>query len=1321
MHKANPLNSEGFKMSACSNFVEQIWKPGSCKNCFYPRSAHRQPQSPSDVRAGNLPVLHSLNGIRIKSENTHQDDDCVIAALYSKPTIAVKPTMITSDTAEVWAELNSTETLSQVSWKMYSTSNSTLKPEDISRVTLDNFKKPFGHNYNCASDTTSQCVLNGLQSRDKNMGINAVHNLTYVSHLGGPADKATFLKEKLPTSYEESTRVTTPNDDGDIKKLNCIQEEAALLSLKSRSGYSSGTHGNKETCRHITHSCKDKPAPPGTLQSKDNTVRQGTGIPDTGLCNLDNPMQGRPAKNGLKSSEWGCSKNLYFSKIKVSLHSKSDTLSDTFSYDRMKDNPFASPTNSDSQISEFHPLKNYKKGLATSPQHFTFPEPHLQLQAEESHSEPIYAESTKRKGVLGRVGVGTKTDGQIDGSCKKQAADASEEKLQSLHKTVFHDSTTLVTAKITVMAAHTEEDNRTIYLSSPDSAVGVQWTSNSPSTNDRASLSPSFHWGEQSQGKQEIKFAEVSQKSLVHQSNKCQGNNSAVVPPKMTKLSTSKRLSPPTHNAGMICSPSHKKEIMEVNDRCLPSLSGDRRQKLYQASWSRQCRIDEEEEEEASLSQQSRTSALGSGQLVASSSASCNYDDRTNLEKPKSRQGMSKSASCPVELAKVSSAIEDSSHPPPPPPKKQSRHLLKMNKSSSELENLSLGSVESLGESFKAMNVSQSNVNINVSFSTGSVDSLDSRTCSEGGQSYEAVNSPTLSHGGDEKLFPQVSCPMDSSVGTPHGFLQPPPLPIKKTINRASSVPDNSAWGRAYPARTGVNPSSPRQNLSNSESNVCGQEVTHVGYPLSPGDKQVMFSSSESLEKCCRGSRHRTEVQNRNCLQSRGSQVLSSSQLSVSSHTSSGSSLQLHHLLSNIDSKEGMYAKLSGLYAQSMRRLVNKCDDHFMRDQKKEFRFNENNWSLFKLTSNKPCCNAGDAIYYCATCAKDPLNNYAVKMCKTEDSKTQSYCSLSLPVHFNIQQDCGHFVASVPSSMLHHLDTYQGPSASEDQPGSLSTEEECVVVITREVPFCTTAGFVKESVSSHQANPEVYERQVCLLLLQLCNGLEHLKEHGIIHRDLCLQNLLLVHCQTSPDKIKDGKYVPRLIVSNFSKAKHKPGSEDSKPRRDKARLAPEIMAASQYKKFDEFQTGILIYELLHQPNPFEVRTSLHEQEYSQKDLPPLPSLSVYSRGLQHLAHLLLEADPIKRIRISEAKRILQCLLWGPRKDLTDQPFSHEEALHCALQNWIDMKRALLMMKFAERALEPKQSVSLEDWLCCQYLASADPCYLYKTLKLIRLI
>lgn len=54
------------------------------------------------------------------------------------------------------------------------------------------------------------------------------------------------------------------------------------------------------------------------------------------------------------------------------------------------------------------------------------------------------------------------------------------------------------------------------------------------------------------------------------------------------------------------------------------------------------------------------------------------------------------------------------------------RHLLKMNKSSSDLEKVSQSSAESLSPSFRGAHVS---------FTTGSTDSLasDSRTCSDGG------------------------------------------------------------------------------------------------------------------------------------------------------------------------------------------------------------------------------------------------------------------------------------------------------------------------------------------------------------------------------------------------------------------------------------------------------------------------------------------------------------------------------------------------------------------------------------------------------------
>lgn len=375
------------------------------------------------------------------------------------------------------------------------------------------------------------------------------------------------------------------------------------------------------------------------------------------------------------------------------------------------------------------------------------------------------------------------------------------------------------------------------------------------------------------------------------------------------------------------------------------------------------------------------------------------------------------------------------------------------------------------------------------------------------------------------------------------------------------------------------------------------------------------------------------------------------------------------------------------------------------------------------------------------------LSAFSLQICKSKAKESQQYyhslaVRQSLAVHFNIQQDCGHFLAEVPSRLLPWEDpdapgkeddeveengagaeggtggTPPEPcseteaSRKEGQGGAGRRQRSHVVVITREVPHLTVADFVRDSLAHHGKSPDVYERQVCLLLLQLCSGLEHLKPYHVTHCDLRLENLLLVHYQPGgpgPTEPGPASSCPtRLLVSNFSQAKQKSHLVDPDILRDQSRLAPEIITATQYKKCDEFQTGILIYEMLHLPNPFDEHPELKEKEYTRADLPRIPLRSHYSRGLQQLASCLLNPNPSERILISDAKGILQCLLWGPREDLF-QTLSASPSLaqrSALLQNWLDIKRTLLMIKFAEKSLDREAGVSLEDWLCAQYLAFA---------------
>ncbi|CAH6787219.1 Prag1 [Phodopus roborovskii] len=1307
-------------MSACSDFVEHVWKPGSCKNCFCLRSDHQLTAGHPKARASSLPTVTRLPA---RPENCRLEDEGVNGLSYSKPTIAVKPTMMSSETSDLWTEASLGPEVPKVSWRRAPGKSPFQKQEDGPIVYLGSFRgmqKPSGalacaDGNSCCPSAYTMVGLHNLDARvDRNTAFQPV---SFQEEKAGreelPSAQESFRqrlaafagmtsscpkgprpcpspqppRESLP-SEDDSDQRCSPSGDSEggeyCSILDCCPESKDAVHSTEGSGRRGGD-------------CSPMCCEQGTCVRPAEEEKRLLNFPREccGQGSPANPPRLGPKKPSLNSEAASSSDGL-------SCGSGSSRTSSPFSPHLENDrcSLVKEPGLGKQQDSGCHVIPSGKcVGQAGELQPPALPREAVQ-------PEPIYAESTKRKKA---VPVPSRTETKAEqvpsGHSQGQVwtGDTWAQKTSSGWSQDREGTNVApqVATTITVIAAHPEEDHRTIYLSSPDSAVGVQWPHGPSNQNVQAGE-------EEPLGMQGLS----SRESHPHNVTENTPKEKPAIPPKLSKSSPGGSPASPTAspladhsdgNTGGSCSgpqllsrvPTSRTSSCQTNGvaagdpaKCpppaTPSSALDQRRPRYQTgAWSRQCRIEEEKEVGQELLSQSWGREVENGTTDHSNSSTWHRlrpTDGSSGQNSKASSGMSKSASFAFEFPK------------------------------------------------------------------------------DRGPSYEPAHSPTIS---GKKLFAPVPFPSGSTEDvSPSGPAQPPPLPQKKIVSRAASSPDGFFWTQGSPKpRT----ASPKLNVSHSETNVCVHDEPPFSYSLNSGDPaHRVFSSSEPLEKALKGSAPwgpalglagSKGVCGSPSLQCRTATPTSSSQLSVSSQASSSSTqLQLHSLLSSISSKEGTYAKLGGLYTQSLARLVTKCEDLFMGGQKKELRFNENNWSLFKLTCNKPCCDSGDAIYYCATCSEDPGSTYAVKICKTPEPKSASYCSPSVPVHFNIQQDCGHFVASVPSSMLASPDTSSKDPVPAAPSHSPSQEQDCVVVITREVPHQTASDFVRDSTVSHRAEPEVYERRVCFLLLQLCNGLEHLKEHGIIHRDLCLENLLLAHCspQGSPGPsatptaptttttsrcpsatpITTGacqggpheKHLPRLIISNFLKAKQKPGgTTNPQQKKSQARLAPEIVSASQYRKFDEFQTGILIYELLHQPNPFEVRAQLRERDYRREDLPPLPTLSLYSPGLQQLAHLLLEADPIKRIRIGEAKRVLQCLLWGPRRELVEQPCTSEEVLCSTLNNWIDMKRALMMMKFAEKAVDRRRGVELEDWLCCQYLASAEPGALLQSLKLLQLL
>ncbi|XP_061656303.1 inactive tyrosine-protein kinase PRAG1 isoform X2 [Phyllopteryx taeniolatus] len=1318
-------------MSVCSDFAEHVWKPGSCKNCFHQQSAHKTVGCPA--RAAVATACPKSGG---------DDNDTVTTpSPYSKPTIAVKPTMISLDTGDSMADVN-----------MNIEQNTKSPVERLGLKKMLDLSSLYIDSNNCNKslrDTTLQSP--GTKT-----------DLCFSS-----LSKDSMIISNMLVTQDEGRKPHNTNGDNS-------RQQNSTTSPRTKSTYNPSVAAKRANFLH--QNSMDKPS----------------------LVAIEPTSPAKVYSNGIScgSTTVLIAKTSSTSAISLTSALSVDTVNN--SQQSIHSPPVVSKQNSplDSSSSfgsstDSLPVTGDSVGSAQSPQATGNSAPSSPSGPD---SEPIYAESTKKKRKPQRKGVQSYPGSPDQTNYSEFSGEAQR-------------------ATITVMAAHTEENNRTFYLSSPDSAISTQCHFSPTAHKDPSSTA--FRWPSPSRSAPSLVTEPILAPSL-HPSLQ----SSPPIPPKRTtrspKLGTSSlspsisspvlqdlprlgtsSLSPslpspvPLPEFSRLFLVSAKEghfKVQPENHSMAASERWQKHQHHHSSAWN--CRIDEEEEEEERERKEaekktlttnpwttSRVTSLVNGAAVWKESRVCNK--ALSSPPPKTEPGVAppllpNNVACQgdsegaiaVEEAKQSRSMPAKQHdsstepmaagsqgsasheanqpPPPPPPKKQHRASGHLSGSNMELNRCTqLGSLESPATSPRDLGSAR--------LRTASTDSLTADAGSRD-RSWLSCSSPFL------------RSPVASAPGSPRPptfsitAIQPPPLPEKKIVNRTVSAPDSAtskAFLQAYP----------RLLFTGSENNVCrpNDSSCRASLPSSPVDTRPIFSSNESLE-CChaplgRPSRSRTldepfKNHGRLGVHCRSSITCSSSpQLSAPFSASEagpapnlGSSLQLQTLLSNIDSREGVYSKLGGLYAESLRRLALKCEEHFTGSQRNR-RFEESNWSLFRLTSNKPSCNAGDAVYYSAACASDPSNSYAVKICKSPSAEAKQgrlyglSVQQSMPPHFNLQQDCGHFLACVPQSML-PPDQAASP-ASSPKPRGQQAERERVVVIVPEIPRQTAADFAREFEAFHKSQPEVYERRVCFLLLQLCHGLEHLKDHGVTHRHLCLENLLLVPYppapppptqQTEMSEAFSQRHLPRLLISNFAKAKRRTAEDtasasvDPRVKRDHARLAPEIVSAAQYRKFDEFQTGILIYELLHQHNPFEVSPALKEQDYRCEDLPTIPPVSLYSAGLQRLARLLLQPDPIKRIHIQDAKRILQSLLWGPRKDLLDQQWEKrgpggggpgaDAARHEGLLNWLDVKRALLMMKFAERSLEPERNAELEDWLCCQYFSSAHPLALCHTAELL---
>lgn len=244
----------------------------------------------------------------------------------------------------------------------------------------------------------------------------------------------------------------------------------------------------------------------------------------------------------------------------------------------------------------------------------------------------------------------------------------------------------------------------------------------------------------------------------------------------------------------------------------------------------------------------------------------------------------------------------------------------------------------------------------------------------------------------------------------------------------------------------------------------------------------------------------------------------------------------------------------------------------------------------------------------------------------------------SMPPHPNIMPVLHAFADNIPC-LPDALTSY--PAALPFNDGGFARNRTMFLVMPR----------YNRTVQEYLASSRVLDPRVStLLLLQLLEGITHLVRHGVAHRDLKTDNLLLDECTHG--------LCPRLVIADFGCCLADkewglvlPFYTAEIDRGGNCNLmAPEIACATpghgsvlDYTNSDAWAAGAIAYELFGDVNPFGW-DRLDSRTYQDEQLPPLVRAPP---GVRKIVSLLLRRDPSERIPSNIAVTMLTLVLWAP--------------------------------------------------------------------------
>lgn len=263
-------------------------------------------------------------------------------------------------------------------------------------------------------------------------------------------------------------------------------------------------------------------------------------------------------------------------------------------------------------------------------------------------------------------------------------------------------------------------------------------------------------------------------------------------------------------------------------------------------------------------------------------------------------------------------------------------------------------------------------------------------------------------------------------------------------------------------------------------------------------------------------------------------------------------------------------------------------------------------------------------------------------------------------------------------------------------------QKGCTVGIERDLPRATLEDFFKDSCLLQSTESVRYYRQVCAVLLQILMGLHHLYSNSGSAAQLKPHEILLVWPDEKKDKGENELTEDASDVKEGFETSRQRAETECENTREKGRIqmlwktqgCPRVVLMPQTSSQPLIAIKLQMRDL--------IQLCLHPQE-SPASLGSAPDLcrSFYQNGLLHLASLLQrDSGP----QMANMVAILQVLLWGPRISL----FTEGGPSINMILNWLTIKRALLVMKLAERGLIQDQSLlDWEDSMCLHYLAFTD--------------